>query len=390
MKSSRILQVAQIGCGHFSADQDLPNFQAHPQVRCKWCCDLDKKAAKQLADRFDVPHVTTRIEEVLADPEVDFIKLSTSHEAHLPLIEAACAAGKHVFCEKPLALKNEEALRILGAVRRAGILLCVDFNRRLAPALQRLRAQWLEQRNSPRHQPWRYQETERSFYPDEKRTHFLVRVQDDTASYRMVHLDPLRGGGQILGESVHWLDLACWFFAPALPVEIQAWGSTRFSHGIHLTFDSGDTATILFHCGGTFDYPKELYEVTCNGALFRSEYFVENTTYGIPDAERETFALLRDSCPTVGGEGFAGYLAKDRARIQAAGDARSGYADLMVDKGWYNMLDAWVAAIHGEAPIPCSGLDGYRATYLALQAIESIRLRQALPLPVDRLLFEVL
>ena len=56
-----------------------------------------------------------------------------------------------------------------------------------------------------------------------------------------------------------------------VPVEIQAWGSTRFSHGVHITFSGGDTATILFHCGGTFDYPKEVYEVTCQGALFRND-----------------------------------------------------------------------------------------------------------------------
>src|SRR5689334_19012375 len=101
-----ILQFAQIGCGAFAQFQDLPGFRRHPQIECKWCCDVSLERAQTLADEYDVPNVTTDFLEIMADPEVDAIKNATTHEIHLPIIEAAAAAGKHVFCEKPMALDH--------------------------------------------------------------------------------------------------------------------------------------------------------------------------------------------------------------------------------------------------------------------------------------------
>lgn len=388
--SQRLLKVAQIGCGAYAAGQDLPGYARNPRVVCKWCCDVSLERASDLAKRFEVPHITSDMSEVMADPEVDFIKIATSHEAHLPLIEAAAKAGKHVFCEKPLAMNSDEALHIVRAVQRGGIKLCVNFNRRMAPALHALRHRWQEHRAAPRHSAWRYIEVERPLYAEETQTQWLVRVQDDTLSYRPVHLDPLRGGGQIIGESVHWLDLACWWFAPQRPVEIQAWGSTRFSHGIHLTFSQGDTATILFHCGGTFDYPKELYEVASQGALFRSEYFVENQYFGMAPEERETFALQRDDQPQTGTEGIEGYKRKHRARVADLANAKLGHDDLAVDKGHQAMLDGFVSCLLDESVSPCDEKAGYLATLLAKLAVQSIETRQALPVLRERVEFNVL
>ena len=383
--NSKTLRVAQIGCGAFAAMQDLPNFQQHPQVECVWCCDVDESNARRLAQQFGVPRVTTDFRDVMNDPAVDFVKISTSHEVHLPLIQAAAQVGKHVFCEKPLALDTTEALQILRIVRESGIKLCVDFNRRMAPALQALKARWQQQKRDPQHQSWRYIETERPLFPEETQSQFLVRVQDESSSYRLVHLDPLRGGGQIIGESVHWLDLACWMFAPQIPTEIQAWGSARFSHGIHLTFSGGDAATIVFNCGGTFDYPKELFEIASGGALFRSKYFVENNSYGVPGAEREIFALHSDSLPDIGEEGgYAAYLQKHEARVQRLANGKESFGDLWVDKGHRAMLDGFVHSILHDTPSPCDETAGYLATYLARRAIQSIELRQALPVPIDR------
>ena len=379
------LTVAQVGCGAFAEGQDLPNFQRHPGLRVKWCCDTEEERARGLASRFDVPCVTTDVGEVVKDPEVDLIKIATSHEAHLPIIEAAAEHGKHVFCEKPMALAEDEAFAIIGAVRRSGIKLCVDLNRRMAPSLPALRRRWQEHVADPRHQPWRYVEVQRDLLPEEKRTQLLIRIQDESYSYRLVHLDPRHGGGLIMGESAHWFDLACWFFAPQVPVEIQAWGSARLSHGFHLSFSSGDTATLVFHCGGTFDYPKELYEVTAHGALLRGLFFVENEYFGIPGAEREAFALQHDPLPELGRPGFGGYMEKYRARVRGmTSSSKEGHATLAVDKGHAAMLHAFVESIIHDRPSPCDELAGYLSVYLAQQAVRSIELRQSLPIPVDR------
>lgn len=389
--NSGILKVAQIGCGAFAASQDLPNYDRNPHVSCKWCCDVSLENASALAMRFGVPRVTTDAEDIFADPEVDFIKIATSHEAHLPLIERAAATGKHVFCEKPLAMNAAESLHIMRAVKRGGIKLCVNLNRRTSPALNALRARWQDHVAAPRHNPWRYIETERELYAEEKQTQLTIRVQDDTLSYRPIHLDPLRGGGLIIGESVHWLDVACWWFAPQRPVEIQAWGSTRFSHGIHLTFSGGDTATLLFNCGGTFDFPKELYEVSAQGALFRSECFLENQYFGVPGDDRETFELQRDCRPEIGAEGgLAGYLKKYRDRVEGLANSKQGAGELWMDKGHQAMLDGFVQSILDGTPSPCDEMAGYRSTLLANMAIQSIETRQALPVLRERVEFTLI
>lgn len=381
-----ILTVAQIGCGAFAAGQDLPNFKRNPHTRVKWCCDVSLDHAKSLAKEFGVPQTTTDFMEVINDPEVDLIKISTSHEVHLPIITAAAARGKHIFCEKPMAMEEEEALKIIGAVRRNNVKLCVDLNRRMSPSMQKLKQRWLDHCRNPKHQPWRYTETKRELFPEEHQTQFLARVQDESYSYRLVHLDPLKGGGLIIGETVHWLDLACWFFAPDYPVEIQAFGSCRFSHVVNLRFSSGNTATIIDNCGGTFDYPKELYEITSQAALFRNLFFVENEYYGIPGLDSEFFPLQNDSFPAVGKcGGFKGYMEKYCHRVKNLKNAKKGHGSLSVNKGHQNMLDGFVSAILEDKPSPCNEMDGYISTLLAKLAIRSIELRQSLPVPIDKI-----
>ena len=378
---NRKLVAAQIGCGKFAYSQHLPNLSAHPDVMLKWVCDLNHSVAAAAAGKFQVPHVATDIMDVINDPEVDFISLATNHEAHLPIIEAAAQAGKHIFCEKPMAMHDVEAFKIIRAVRRNRVKLCVDLNRRMSPAMVALKARYLAHAANVRHNPWQYVETVREPLPEENLPHLNVRIQDESSSYGLVHLDPLSGGGEIIGESVHWLDLACWLFAPQLPCEITAWGSSRLSHGIYLKFDGGASMTLDFSCSGTFDYPKEIFELSHNAALFRSQFFVENNYYGMPDAGSETFALQHDPFPDKG-DGIDAYMQKYRLAADAV--LKTGKRpNLLVDKGHYAMLDGFVRAIIDGTPVPCDEMAGFRSTFLAQLAIESIRKRQTLPVCIE-------
>lgn len=388
MKDGKLI-VGQIGCGSFATGQDLPNLTKHPLTQVKWCCDINLESAKLLATKYDVPNVSADFHEVVNDPEIDMIKITTSHEVHLPIIEAAAAKGIHIFCEKPMAMHEVEAYKIISAVRKNNVKLCVDLNRRMAPAMHAFRDKWQEQRKAPKHQPWRYIETERAPYPEESNAQLMINIQDESSSYAPVHLDPLKGGGTIIGESVHWLDLACWFFAPQLPIEVTAWGSSRLSHGINLTFTSGDTATIVFHCSGTFDYPKEMFQIASDSALFRSKFFVENEYYGIPDVEKEVFPMQHDSMKDIiPGEGLDAYMKKSAHRSRNIGsnikDAEFS-APFAVDKGHYNMLAGFVDAIINDKPSPCDEIDGFTASYLAELAIKSIGLKQTLPVPREKI-----
>ncbi len=378
--------IAQIGCGAFAEQHDLPNFSANPRCEVRYCCDVSPARARELAARFHVPHAVNDIAQVLSDPAVDIIKVATSHEAHLPIIEAAAAAGKHILCEKPMALYENEAFQIMSAVRKHHVKLAVDMNRRMSPAMIALRKRFRSHLANPQFNSWRFVETDRALLPEEKYSQFYINIQDESSSYRMIHLDPRTGGGIIMGETVHWLDLACWFFAPQHPVEITAWGSPRLTHGIHLKFESGDSCTINYSSGGSFDYPKESYYATANGIIFRSDFFVENNYYGVPGASRELFALERDPLPETGSAGgLAGYLEKYRAAVTAASGGKAILGAAAVDKGHRAMIDGFLDAIEHDLPSPCDESAGWTAVCLARLAIQSIELGKTLRVGIEKL-----
>ena len=380
------LVAAQIGCGSFAREQHGPNLAQHPDVaRIKWACDVVQENAAQYARESGAEQTTLSFEEVCTDPEVDIIMIATSHEIHVPIIQCAAANGKHVYCEKPMAMDERQSYDIIRAVRSSGITFCVGYMRRCAPAVVRLKEEWLKHKAAPTRQPWRYIEVEREKFQEETCTDFLVRVQDESASYRTVHLDPFRGGGLIIGEATHWLDLACWLFENDRPVRIQAWGSARMRCGTYLEFQSGNAATITCTPNGSFDYPKEIYEIAHDGALFRNEFYVENQYYGRPGIEREVFDLQRDSQSDVGQEGgLAGYLEKHRARVSGQQNARTGYGGLRPNHGYEECLAGFINAVLHGTPVPCDALAGYRATLLGELAMKSIALGQPLAIPVDK------
>ena len=381
MKSGKLV-AAQIGCGAFANEQDLPNLAAHPGVELRYCCDVDLAAARMAAERYGAKRAMADYIEALDDPELDFVKVATPHDMHMPIVMEAARRGKHIFCEKPMAMDIEDCWKMIREVRRAGVKFCVDLNRRMSPAMRSLRERAREHKVNERHNPWRYVETDRTRLPEELATNFLLRIQDESASYRLIHLDPLHGGGQVLGETVHWLDLATWFFDDQFPVEVTAWGSSRLTHGVNLRFSVGDTATILFDACGTFDYPKEMYEVTSRGALFRSLFFVENRYYGMPDMPTETFPLQRDGfSDRVPGYGFAAYMRK--AELQRGNGLKANWTALTVDKGHRAMLDGFVRAVRDGAPSPCDELAGMRSLLLARLAIRSMKMHMSVPVPVE-------
>lgn len=86
----------------------------------------------------DIPW-SREVQSVIEDPAVDAVMICTPTATHAPLVEAAAAAGKHVFCEKPLDLDLGVAARALAAAERAGIILQVGFNRRFDPSFRRVR-----------------------------------------------------------------------------------------------------------------------------------------------------------------------------------------------------------------------------------------------------------
>jgi len=80
--------------------------------------------------------IGTSFEEVIADPQIQAVILATPHSKHRAQVEAAAAAGKHIYCEKPFALSKADSVAMLDACKRAGIVIGVGHHFRLMPSMR--------------------------------------------------------------------------------------------------------------------------------------------------------------------------------------------------------------------------------------------------------------
>jgi predicted dehydrogenase len=80
--------------------------------------------------------IGTSIDEAIADPQVQAVILATPHSKHRAQVEAVAAAGKHIYCEKPFALAKADAVAMLAAVKRAGVIIGVGHHFRLMPSMR--------------------------------------------------------------------------------------------------------------------------------------------------------------------------------------------------------------------------------------------------------------
>ena len=113
------LNVAIIGLG-FGAEF-IPIYQRHPQTHMYAICQRSKDKLQQIGDAFGVAQRYTRFEDVLADPEVDFVHINTPIPDHGRQSIAALKAGKHVMCTVPMATSIEECRQIVELVQDTGL-----------------------------------------------------------------------------------------------------------------------------------------------------------------------------------------------------------------------------------------------------------------------------
>ena len=132
-----MLNAAMIGLGWWG--KELVRAQRASQLmRFTHGVTLEPDAARDFAKEMNLA-LGTCYENVLADASIDCVVLATPHTQHRAMIEAAAAAGKHVFCEKPFALSLEDAKAALAACRKAGVAVGVGHNRRLWPSIAKLK-----------------------------------------------------------------------------------------------------------------------------------------------------------------------------------------------------------------------------------------------------------
>ena len=133
--------IGVIGCGSIVRGAHLPAYKACG-YRVVICCDLAEDAARETAEEFQIPQWTTRLEGVLAHPEVEIIDLAVHARHRLEVVEHICDSPdkpRAILSQKPFALNLEDAERMVELCREAGIVLMINQQGRFAPANRALK-----------------------------------------------------------------------------------------------------------------------------------------------------------------------------------------------------------------------------------------------------------
>lgn len=240
--------VGIIGAGNFTSATLLPALKPL-DAQLKYIVSAGGLSATTLAKRAGFARATTDYREVLADGDVDLVMITTRHNLHASMVLDSLRAGKHVFVEKPLCLNEEELEEIVRVYSSQLIahssppLLTVGFNRRFAPLAQRMKS-LLGQGNMNI-----VATMNAGFIPPNSWIH-----------------DPLVGGGRIIGEACHFIDL-CSYLADSrvVAVCVNAMGRSPQENtenaSILLRYADGSNAVINYLSNGNKAYSKERIEV---------------------------------------------------------------------------------------------------------------------------------
>ena len=127
------IRIGMIGCGKIAQVRHIPEYAENPDAELKGFFDLSPERAQEMAEKYGGKAYTT-VEELLADPEIDAVSVCAANNAHAELSIKALRAGKHVLCEKPMAVTPEECEAMTAEAKKSGKFLMIGHNQRLAKA----------------------------------------------------------------------------------------------------------------------------------------------------------------------------------------------------------------------------------------------------------------
>ncbi len=260
------ISVGLLGAGAFAAGTLIPALKASKDTVLAGVCAATGAHAHHAAKKFGFRYCTTDEAQLVQDPSVNTVVIATRHHLHAHQVLAALEAQKHVFCEKPLCLSEEELRSIirryldlsdLGTAPARRPALMVGFNRRFAPMAARMK----------------------SFLGATSEPLFLhYRINAGSLSPDHWVNDPEQGGGRVLGEVCHFVDLLMHLAgAPIVEVEAQLVGSAGRYGGDNvlalLQFANGSHGAISYLSNGDRSFSKERLEVFGGGAVAALEDF---------------------------------------------------------------------------------------------------------------------
>ncbi|MDQ3668906.1 MAG: Gfo/Idh/MocA family oxidoreductase, partial [Actinomycetota bacterium] len=135
---SGAVRVGLVGLGYWGPNL-ARNFGDLPGAELKWLCERDEQRLETQAARFPGAERTTRVDDLLEDPDLDAVAIATPVVTHADLAREALLAGKHVFVEKPMALAAEEAEELVALAEERGLVLMPGHLLLYHPGVSKLR-----------------------------------------------------------------------------------------------------------------------------------------------------------------------------------------------------------------------------------------------------------
>lgn len=256
-------KIGIIGAGNYTSSTVVPNLKKAGAM-VKYVASAGGLSAKVVAKKMGAENATSDYHEILNDPEVSLVIITTRHNIHAKMVLEALQANKSVFVEKPLCLNEEELAEITDAYKavKQGTTLTVGFNRRFSPFAEKLKKMVGD---GPKNI---IANMNAGFIPPEVWVHDLEI-----------------GGGRIIGEACHFIDL-CSYFAGSKVVSVcmNAMGENPQENtdnaSILLRYENGTNAVINYFANGSKSYPKERVEVFSQNRVFVLDNWRKLIGYG--------------------------------------------------------------------------------------------------------------
>jgi len=328
--------VGSIGAGLFAKSTFFPLLRHESHVQLRGVATTSGVSSQHAARKFGFEYSTTDYKEILQDSKVQLVTVLTPPGTHAKFVAESLMAGKNVYVEKPLAVNRDQLQSIVRALRSSqemgSPILFVGFNRRFAPL-----ARWVKCKFAQVEEPLAVHCTINAGKP---------------SSARWLY-DRQRGGGRIIAEVCHFVDLIQ-YFTGSIPARIHAetLSSQKYDASdnvmITLRMANGSIASITYVAGGDKAFPRERIEVFGGGAVGVIENF-------------------------------------RNARFVQGGRNQKKQSWLSLDRGHSSEVGALIAAIRNGEVAPVA-FQEYVATTLTTFAIEE-SLRKQSPIVVDTIEF---
>ncbi|MCC7117471.1 MAG: bi-domain-containing oxidoreductase, partial [Anaerolineales bacterium] len=257
------VKLGVLGAGLYANATLLPVLKNNKDFQLVGIASSGGLHAQHSGKKFGFQYATSSEDEIIHDKNINTVAILTRHDSHADLVIKALKAGKNVFVEKPLALNTEQLNKIIkqltiddrpqtvkhGPSSIVHGLLTVGFNRRFSPLAQSLKFQ-VTGLKSPLHAHYRINA---GFIPPNHWTQ-----------------DPAIGGGRIIGEACHFIDLITYLVGmPPASVSVVALpNQNKYSDdnvSMTFTFADGSIGVVDYLANGDKSFPKERLEVFCEG-----------------------------------------------------------------------------------------------------------------------------